>query len=46
MAIDHIILIVVGLVSILGGLHLLYEAKAYRARHHQEITKRPHLKAH
>jgi len=34
MAVDHIIMIVVGLVGFFVGLYALSEAKAYKMRHH------------
>ena len=45
MAIDHIVLIVIGVLSIIGALFLLAEAKAYRARH-QVDEKQPHDTKH
>lgn len=36
MSIDHIVLAVIGIASVLFGLYLLSEARAYRARRHDD----------
>ena len=36
MATDHIVLIVIGIIGVIGGIYLLAEAKAYRARHQSD----------
>ncbi len=45
MAIDHLVLILIGVVGIIGGLFLLNQAKAYRAKQHP-VNKHPNNTKH
>ena len=41
MSIDHIVLIIIGVISVIGGLYLLSEAKAYKNRHNHSNQQNP-----
>lgn len=43
MSLDYIVLAVIAVLGIAGGLFLLSQAKAYRARHHIDDKHLPHL---